>query len=41
MILECFNGHKQHFNMFLDGPEEVTRYVRNLNRKSKAVFFKP
>lgn len=41
MILDCFNGHKQHFNLFLDVHEEVTCYVSNLNRKSKAVFFKP
>lgn len=29
MLSECFSDHKQHFNLFLNFPEEVTCYIRN------------
>lgn len=29
MLSECFSDHKQHFNLFLNFPKEVTCYMRN------------
>lgn len=29
MLSECFSGHKQQFNLFLNFPKEVTCYIRN------------